>query len=137
MNFKMILGFFCLTLLIFNSSFLEAKEEPGAANKKSAMANLKSVKGQVGILRSKYIEIEYAQDKDGAYSMVFPIPKDIEIQNKKSIDEIQQGDTVELIYEERTWLTEDGEEKSEAVPKKIRFVSAAPPQKQLISEETE
>lgn len=135
MNFRMIFGVFCLTVLIFNSSFLEAKE-PGVPVK-NAQVSLKSVKGPASVLRSRFIEVEYASDDDGAHVMVFPLSENIEIQNKKSISEIQQGDTVELIYEERTWLTEEGEEKSEVTPKKIRFLKAAPPESQLISEENE
>lgn len=134
MNLRMILGVFGLTVFILSSSLLEAKEEVG---KKNTNAGLKSIKGEVGMIRPGYIEVEYALDEEGAHAMVFPLSKDVEIQNKKSIGEIQQGDAVELTYEERTWITEEGKAQTEIKVKKIRFVKAAPPENPLPAEETE
>lgn len=135
MNLRMILGVFGLTVFILNSSLLEAND--AGVSKKNANAGLKSIKGEVGMIRPGYIEVEYALDEEGAHAMVFPLSRDVEIQNKKSIGEIQQGDAVELTYEERTWITEEGKAQTEIKVKKIRFVKAAPPENPLPAEETE
>ena len=88
---------------------------------------VKEVSGEVGFVRPLYITVVYARDmeKGAEYEMVFPIDEDVTLLNRRSFDEINPGDTISVTYEERTWTTAEGLEKTERRAKAVRFVSAA------------
>jgi uncharacterized OB-fold protein len=63
--------------------------------------------------------------KDSGHDMFFAADEDLQIVYKKSFGEIKIGDMVEIVYDEITQVTEEGEEKSiKRVAKIVKFLKS-------------
>lgn len=87
----------------------------------------KSVAGEVSGLAPNFIAVLYGQSQESqaALEMAFDLDKDVKIEHRKSLKEINMGDTVEVAYLEITKTREDGRKISRRVAKVITFVRAS------------
>lgn len=120
-------SFACLGLVVASvfvtSGLVVAAEE----DEEDALITVKHITGEVSIIRPHYLSVVYKQDAETRmeYEMVFPMNKDVEFFHKKSLDDIEVGDTVRVTYEEKTWTTEDGMERMKRKAKEVWFVRPA------------
>lgn len=97
----------------------------------SPMTDLKSITGEVGVVRKEYISVIYRKEKDpdGSiirdYEMVIPINESVILNRIKSIDDLREGDSVEIGYDETSWVDEKGIGRIERKGKQITFVRPA------------
>ena len=68
------------------------------------------------------IGVTFADDGADYY---FTLGEDLKVVNKKNLDELQLGDTVELTYRQDVKKTKDGKEKIDRIAAQIRFVKPA------------
>lgn len=89
---------------------------------------VKEMKGEVSGISSSFIAILYGQDKNTSYEMAFTMDKNVKLEDKKSLKEIEPRDIVTVSYEE-TSETKKVDDKEvtrvmSRVVKRIRFVRA-------------
>jgi hypothetical protein len=103
----------------------------------------KEISGQVSGMSSSLIYILYGQDKKTSYEMALTINKDTKVEHKKSLKEIQPGDTVLVKYEEttETYKVEDAKGQKKEVTRRLGrlvkavvFLKAAPKELQSFEE---
>ncbi|MDD5454117.1 MAG: hypothetical protein PHW62_01265 [Candidatus Ratteibacteria bacterium] len=113
--------FICSTAMAKDAK--DIKKEENAANQKIV---LKEVQGEVTWIRNDKIAIMYAQDNEAgtAEEMLLPVPEDVSVINKKSLNEIKVGDIVRVQYEEVTEETPEGTSINSRA-KTIIFLKAA------------
>ena len=91
----------------------------------------KTITGEIGVIRDTYIIVIYKQDKraDGTtikdYEMVLPIDENITLSHIKSIGQLNEGDKVQIRYDETSWIDEKGVGRIERRGKHIRFIKPA------------
>ena len=127
-QFCFILGVVGLSLICFiqGGGRLYGKEK----KKKVEIIKVetKEVTGEVISLspmkNPKFIGIGY-QEGDKGYDTFFKVEKEVKIINKKSLEDIELGDMVSVIYKEITQKTEEGREQTVKVAKAIRFIKPA------------
>lgn len=95
-----------------------------------AVAEVKSVTGQVSLIRPNSLSVVYAKDekKGMDYEMVLPLSEKVRYVRAKGPEGLSLGDTVRVTYEELKWVNADDEEGLErrAVrAKEIEFVRPA------------
>jgi hypothetical protein len=137
-----------LSVLVFTAALAclsFAKEDSGAENKKPSVskAQVKEVEGEVSSLTKRSISIVFARDKQAGTEseILLPYGKNVIIEHKKSLSEIQVGDIVSVKYTDETLNYGDGKEENKITAKVIRFISPAaadsPYKKKVVSGETE
>jgi len=101
-------------------------------SQEDAVVETKKVRGTVSIVRPWLLALEYKQDlaRGIGYEMSFPLDAEIEVSGaKRSIGELEPGDTVSVTYEEKTWMTDEGDEGLERHARRateIVFIKSAP-----------
>jgi len=108
-------------LYVWGGPKAEAKEPEATIGVKEVTGELMSLSP---MRNPKFIGIACGEGEDG-YDIHFKLSTDVQILHKKSLNDIQLGDWVGVIYEERTEVAEDGREKTECIATTIRFVRAA------------
>jgi hypothetical protein len=103
-------------------AFWEAPEDAKVA--------VKQVTGEVSLIRQGSISVVYQRDDKKAmdYEMVLPLDKNVRLAHKRSVNELQVGDTVRVTYEERSWKDDTGVERMHRQATEIQFMSLAKPQ---------
>jgi len=99
---KRVFAIFILFGLILNingSALCNEKEEDP-----EIIITEKDVTGVISVLNPTYIAIVYHREKDTGheYEIGFPISSDIKISRKRSLDDINRGDTVTVKYDEKS-----------------------------------
>ncbi len=104
-----------------NASVVEEAEE----FKKKTVE--KEVEGEVAGISASFIAIDYGVNADGTamQELALPVSVDVEIEFKKSINDISVGDIVSAVYEETTESNGKITKVLERIVKKIRFLRAA------------
>jgi hypothetical protein len=107
------------------------KENP----KEKVIVETKEILGEVSGISGNFLAVAYGRDpQSGAgLEMAFNIDNKVRIAHKRSIRDINFGDTVKVVYEETTTIKEDGLKISQRVAKMVSFVKAA--EKKAIVEE--
>ena len=74
----------------------------------------------------KYIGIVIMDDmgEDTDYDMLFYVDKNITVEHKRKLSDLNKGDTVKIIYDEVTQITEDGRKFIIKTAKSITFISS-------------
>lgn len=96
---------------------------------KQSTGKVSEITGEISGISKHYLSVVYDRDltKGIEYELLLPIDKDMQIKNKKSVSELNVGDTISMQYEEN--VVTDSKEK-QALKRKSRelnFVKAAPP----------
>ena len=137
-----IIKFGLAVVLVLGQASLSFAQE----NKKEDVTRktvAKEVSGQVSGISSSLISILYGQDKKTSYEMALTIDKDTKVEHKKSLKEIQSGDTVLVKYEEttETYKVEDAKGQKKEVTRRLGrqvktvvFLKAAPKELQSVEE---
>lgn len=131
-----IIAFMAVFLISLNL-FFDSQQIYAQQNKEES-AEVKTLIGEVaGFMprndpQPKYVAIAYEPDNADYY---FIIDESIKIINKKFLSEIQVGDLVEVTYHVEHKKSKKGEETTEHVAKKIRFVRPIKQQEILSSDE--
>lgn len=124
-------------ILLMGTSFAQ-KTETKEEGKKDATTlqtavtvATKTISGQVGVIRPGYITIIYKEEtlEDGTvkdWEMVLPYDKTLTLEHKKGLDQIKEGDTIEIVYYDSGWVDDKGVGRSEKKAKHIRFIRSAP-----------
>jgi hypothetical protein len=86
--------------------YAEEKEDPNII--KEVM--MKKMKGEVQGISQNFISILYGQDEKTSYEMAFDIDKDVTIENKADLKQINVGNIVIVTYEEATEKPKDDKE---------------------------
>jgi len=88
--------------------FAEEKKE-----KNIVKSTEKEITGEVSAISKNFIAIVYQRDEEKGieYEMAFTLDENIELKNKKRIEEINVGDIVKLTYEENIEESALGERK--------------------------
>lgn len=69
--------------------------------------------------------------KGADYDACFEMGKNVKVEHKSSLDELEEGQTIGITYDEITEVTKKGEEQTSRVAKKIRFISPIPQGKEV------
>ena len=95
----------------------------------------RQIRGEVGVVRPTYITVIYAydQEQNKDWEIVVPVGENAHIVGVNGISDINEGDTVEIIFQEKNWVDKEGIGRSEKKATEIKFISPAP--KGLRSEE--
>lgn len=123
----------------------ESKQEvkPEVEEKSIIKSTMKEVNGEVSGISSNFIAILYGQDEKTSYEIALTIDKDVTIERKKSLKDIEVGDIVSVQYKETTETykekTETGTEKDitkllSRVVKVVTFIKAPPKDLQALEE---
>jgi hypothetical protein len=67
----------------------------------------KKMTGEVQGISKNFISILYSQDEKTSYEMAFDVDKDVKIENKKDLKQINIGNIVTVSYEETTEKPKD------------------------------
>lgn len=118
-----VLPAFLAALMIVNIAASAFAAQPA----KKAVA--KEISGRVTGKTKYYIAITYSEDKAAQkeYEMLIPLDGNETFDHVKSLDQINEGDTISVQYEEEEKPTVDGQ-KVFKKGKTISFVKAAPVQ---------
>ncbi len=124
-----VIAFLFLIFLIITVTVQNAAADP--------TVQVKEIQGTVNTVTSNFIAVTYNSDpKAGTEDEIaFPIDDIVLFSNKKKLKEFNVGDTVRITFEESTdehdETKPDGKvehvKKVDSKPKKIQFVSPAPP----------
>jgi hypothetical protein len=87
----------------FSIGYAAEKENPNII-KETAM---KKMTGEVQGISRNFISILYAQDEKTSYEMAFDIDKDVKIENKADLKNINVGNIVTVTYQETTEKPKD------------------------------
>jgi len=90
----------CATLGI---GYAEEKGDPNIIKE----VIMKKMKGEVAGISQNFISILYGQDEKTSYEMAFDIDKDVKIENKADLKQINIGNIVTVAYEETTEKLKD------------------------------
>ncbi|MFH1593286.1 MAG: hypothetical protein ABID09_01150 [Candidatus Omnitrophota bacterium] len=120
---KMITGFLAISICFT----IYAAEVSGAPKKPKIKRTTheRTIEGKLGYIDSKTISVIYFEDKSmkSINEAAFYLDPALKINYKRSLDEIQIGDTVRITYIEIIDATEDGEiVKSKRVATAVTFV---------------
>ena len=122
----------CMALLIIIGSTLlcgtPMVQASVTGDPDEAVVVTKHISGQLSVIRPHYLAVEYKQDDDKhiGYEMAFPIDEHVEFFGpKRSLDELEVGDTVRVTYEEKTWTSEAGQKRMERRAKAVKLVKSA------------
>ena len=123
-----------LLLVYFFPQRAVAQQDKKEVNVKVEM---KEVQGSVNNISAGYISITYQRDKEKGveYEILLPVDENIKIEHKKSLDEINTGDIVNVQYEEKTEEYETGPMRQRKALV-IKFIKAAEDEDKLRSMET-
>ena len=146
-NWELTVGVMLAMLLLI--AIAEAKQSKGKSKGEPAkitqeeVVEVKKIKGKVACFsprkNPKLVAITVKEENDEKIEDIdylFYIDKDVEIERKKSLKEINIGDTIEITYDviKITEVTREGEEeevktveKIKRLAKVIRFVKAKKP----------
>ena len=118
----------CLSLY---AQAAQAKEEE-QANKSETPKEIetRSITGKVDVIRPGYITVIYyeGRKKDGSMTdkeMVIPLDENVKLLNIRKIDSLKEGDTIEVTFDEASWMDKEGVGRNERKTKVIRFISPA------------
>lgn len=121
-----------LVLGFVNSGFTQVSKEKEPEAPKETKENIiksvtKEVSGEISAIGKDYISIIYKRDekKGTEYEMLVPIDTSTKLERKKSLSELNIGDTVKIQCEDMTLEDTSGEKKMERKAKVISFVSPA------------
>ncbi|MCX5693110.1 MAG: hypothetical protein NTX47_05450 [Candidatus Omnitrophica bacterium] len=105
---KIILSWILMTGLCggLGIGYAEEKEDPNII--KEVM--MKKMTGEVAGISQNFISILYGQDEKTSYEMAFDIDKDVKIENKEDLKQINIGNIVAVSYEETTEKLKDDKE---------------------------
>lgn len=83
---------------------------PDAKDPKSKVIE-RSVSGEVVVATRRYLSVEFAQTKDASEEMLLPVNEDTVYERLKSVQDLNRGDRVKVVYEQ-TYLpaAEQGED---------------------------
>jgi len=92
----------------------------------------RSITGEIGTIREgEYITVIYNQGKaaDGKtvkdYEIVLPIDEAIALSHVRDISQLNEGDTIEIVYDETSWIDKNGVSRIKHKAKEIRFKKSA------------
>ncbi|GEM_PF-4930091 len=119
----------CLLFSLCASGASYSQKSAGAGSEASAekaKSRIWGVSGEVSAINKNFIAVVYRKDRErhSEEEIGLTIPKDVNIQNKNSLDDIQAGDIVEVQYEELSEKAVAGT-TTKRVARVIRFVRAA------------
>lgn len=106
----------------------EAKEPAKIVEKKEPIVAKKELTGQVSGLAKNFVAIIYEGDisKDGAREAAFPLERTPELERIASLDQLKEGDTITVRFEDTTTFDDSGKETTTRKIEKIIFVKPAP-----------
>lgn len=95
--------------------------------KKITKRTTNEVSGEISAIGKDFIAIIYKRDesKGAEYEMLVPIDTDTKLERRKSLSELNIGDTVRIQCEDITLEDASGEQKMERKAKLVSFVSPA------------
>jgi hypothetical protein len=105
---KIILSGILMTGLCGGLSIGYAEEKEGPNIIKEVI--MKKMTGEVAGISQNFISILYGQDEKTSYEMAFDIDKDVKIENKGDLKQINTGNIVIVTYEETTEKPKDDKE---------------------------
>ncbi len=116
-------GLSAFLTVVFSFCFIVPPSFAAQAGKKAVT---KEISGRVSAKTPYYIAIAYDESSDPAkgYEVLIPIEGNISVSHAKSLDQIKEGDTVSVQYDEETRPTPDGE-KVFRKAKGLSFVKSA------------
>ena len=126
-----IIGVFLVIALCLSQATLALAESGKAKKKATAPVTVaRRVTGEVGVVRFNYITVIYKKEtkRDGGikdYEMLLPIDDNTKLVHRRSLDQIQEGDTIEITYDETGWVDKKGIGRLERKARQIRFIRAA------------
>lgn len=117
----------CLAVFIFliRPVYAEGKKAEKLIERKAVM---KEVAGEVTWIGKKYIAVLYQQDSQNGEEEEILLPfdnKDIRLEHKRNLSEINKGDTVSVHYEEETRQYDSNREEVKRKAKVVSFIRAA------------
>ena len=119
-----VIIFFCLT----SSNAFTAKKDKSTP----PVTKLMAVSGEIGIIKPHYITVIYKKEKGPGgvgvkdYEMLFPIDDNIELLHRKNIGQLQEGDIIQVLFDQTSYTDKKGVGRIERKAKQIKFIKAAP-----------
>ncbi len=112
-------------LMVLWSCVLFAQEE-GKQEKPKTTIVIKTVEGEVSAINGQGIAIVYRKDlgENKDYEIYLPIDKNLRLEHKRSLEQINVGDIVRVHYEELNEFREEGAKASHKA-KVITFLRPA------------
>jgi hypothetical protein len=86
-----------------NIGYAEEKKDPNIIEE----VKMKKMTGEVDGISRNFISILYGQDEKTSYAMAFDIDKNVKIENKTDLKQINVGNTVTVTYQEKTEKPKD------------------------------
>ncbi|MEA3437057.1 MAG: hypothetical protein U9R43_11370 [Thermodesulfobacteriota bacterium] len=85
------------------------------------------VSGEISSISENFISVVYENDKEKGieYEMLVPIDKDVKIEHKASLSELNIGDRVSIQYEDATVEDSDKRQMLKREAKIVRFIRSA------------
>lgn len=126
-----------ITAVIFGLAMNIFLAEEGLAKKKEEpiitdpVTVSKTIRGEIGVRRDEYITVIYKEDKksDGTitkdYEMVLPIDENVTLSHIGGADQLNEGDAIEIQFDETSWIDENGIGRIKRRGKHIRFIKTA------------
>ncbi len=117
--------FLLMATIAFAEEKIEQKEEISS----------KEATGTISGLGSNFIAIETGLDTESkaARESAFNLDKNVRVVHKKSLKELNIGDTVKIDYQEKVKTRDDGRKLRSTLVKMITFLKPAP--KELVAQE--
>lgn len=121
-----LMGVFILFSGLICSANAAEKNKEGK-EEKVLKTQTKEVTGEISAIGKDFIAIIYERDerKSVEYEMLVPIDTTTKLERKKSLSELNIGDTIRIQCEDMTLEDASGEKKMERKAKVISFVSPA------------
>jgi hypothetical protein len=125
LNLTFVILFFAVVNISFAQNEASKKEDK---DKPRVTTVIKELQGELSGIGHNSLSITYQRDTEKGieYDMLFYLDKkNIKLQHKKSLSEINLGDMVNVSYDEVNEET-DGGIKTKRIAKEVSFIRAAP-----------
>lgn len=139
--FKFGCLFLFLSLIISSSGFAQEKQEAQKEEeeKVNVISAMKEIEGEVSAINKQGIAIVYKKEAENNkdYEIYLPIDKSLKISHKQSLEQIKEGDTVSVQYEEMTEERKEGLKEVNRTAKVITFLRPSEKKPEVVDEKPE